>query len=370
MVAGSVLILTAGFGEGHNAAARNLEAAFKESHPGIRVAVHDIFSETYPWLSRVAQWSYKIAINRAPSVWSVFFHILDRAPLFTRGVGLLWRARKALDRKIVHLNADVVVSCFPGYGILLDSVRKRAGRPFTFVTMVTDSLTINSIWWRCSSDLFLVPNEPTARELEGVGIARRRLKVTGFPVPLAFCSQDFVRVAPPEDGLWKVLYMVNSGHHLAVGIARALLALDNIALTVTCGKDATLKQKLQTLGAELDKPIELHGWTDQMPTLIRRSHVLISKAGGATVQESLAARTPMILTQVVPGQEEGNARLVVENEAGEIARTPEEIAGAVHKMFEKSGSHFARRYKAAARLSHPTGARDAANFVASVCLKI
>jgi processive 1,2-diacylglycerol beta-glucosyltransferase len=47
-----------------------------------------------------------------------------------------------------------------------------------------------------------------------------------------------------------------------------------------------------------------------------------AEAGGATVQEALAARTPMIITQVIPGQEEGNAMLLVENGAGEIATTP------------------------------------------------
>jgi len=36
----SVLVLTAAFGEGHNAAARNLAAALREA--GVEVEVHDI----------------------------------------------------------------------------------------------------------------------------------------------------------------------------------------------------------------------------------------------------------------------------------------------------------------------------------------
>jgi UDP-N-acetylglucosamine:LPS N-acetylglucosamine transferase len=32
------------------------------------------------------------------------------------------------------------------------------------------------------------------------------------------------------------------------------------------------------------------------------SHLLISKAGGATVQETIAAKCPMIISQVVPGR--------------------------------------------------------------------
>ena len=34
----------------------------------------------------------------------------------------------------------------------------------------------------------------------------------------------------------------------------------------------------------------------------------------------------MIITQVVPGQEEGNARLIIDKEAGAVATTPLEIS--------------------------------------------
>jgi processive 1,2-diacylglycerol beta-glucosyltransferase len=248
-------------------------------------------------------------------------------------------------------------------------VRKGNGRPFSYVTVVTDSLTINSIWWRCTSDYFLVPNEPTAKSLEQGGVAREKIRVTGFPVPTVFSEILPERANPPADGRWQVLYMVNSAQDVAPDIVRELLAVENIALTVTCGRHEVLMKKLQQLAAETGKEIELHGWTSEIPNLLRRSHVLISKAGGATVQEAMAARTPMIITQVVPGQEEGNALLLVENGAGEIATTPKSIANAVRGLFEKNGTLYSQRYQATGPLSHPAGAKEIANFAASLCLR-
>jgi UDP-N-acetylglucosamine:LPS N-acetylglucosamine transferase len=70
----------------------------------------------------------------------------------------------------------------------------------------------------------------------------------------------------------------------------------------------------------------------------------------------------------VPGQEEGNAHLLVENGAGEIATTPESIATAVRQLFDQSGALYAQRYQATGPLSHPAGAREIANFTASLCL--
>jgi hypothetical protein len=51
-------------------------------------------------------------------------------------------------------------------------------------------------------------------------------------------------------------------------------------------------------------------------------HVVISKAGGATTQEAIAARCPMIVNQIVPGQEEGNYELLRRTGAGALATTP------------------------------------------------
>ncbi|NDG72378.1 MAG: UDP-N-acetylglucosamine--LPS N-acetylglucosamine transferase, partial [Proteobacteria bacterium] len=296
MISGSVLILTAGFGEGHNAAARNLEQALKESHPEVAVVVNDIFDESYSWLNRLLQSGYRHVIDRHPSVWRAFYNFLDSSPLVTRGVGFLWMAVNLLADRITRYDADVVVSCFPGYGAFLDQVRRGKGRPFAYVTVVTDSLTINSIWWRCTSDYFLVPNESTAKSLEQGGVAREKIRVTGFPVSTVFSDILPERRNPPLDGLWKVLYMVNSAQDIAPDIVRELLSIENIALTVTCGRHEELMKKLQQLATETGKPIELHGWTSEIPSLLRRSHVIISKAGGATVQEALAARTPMIIT--------------------------------------------------------------------------
>lgn len=369
MVSGSVLILTAGFGEGHNAAARNLEKALREFHPEVAVTVNDIFDESYGWINRLLQSGYKWIINRHPSLWRGFYNFLDHSPWATSSAGVFWMAVNLLADRITRYNADVVVSCFPGYGAFLDKVRRGNGRPFSYITVVTDSLTINSIWWRCSSDYFLVPNEPTAKSIEQGGVSRERIRVTGFPVPIVFASPSPVRENPPPGGRWQVLYMVNSGYDSAPDIVQALLAVDGIDLTVTCGRHEALREKLQQLSAQTGKPIELHGWTSEMPSLLRRAHVLISKAGGATVQEALAARTPMIITQVVPGQEEGNAQLIVESGAGEIATTPEAIALAVQNLFIENGALYTQRHQATGPLSHPTGAKEIANFASSLCLR-
>jgi len=73
---------------------------------------------------------------------------------------------------------------------------------------------------------------------------------------------------------------------------------------VTVGRHSELKEKLAKRARKYDGRLHLLGWTNQMPELMMRSHLVIGKAGGATVQEAIAARCPLIINQVIPGQEE------------------------------------------------------------------
>lgn len=369
MVPVSVLVVTAGFGEGHNAAARNIEEAIREFHPEMLVAVHDFFREAYPWINPAAQRMYKTAVRRAPWAWSLFYRFLDRFPrVASLGLGFYRRAAHRMAHTILRMDAGIVVSTFPGYGPVFRRASRKLAADIPFVTVVTDSITINSIWLGSHTDHYLVPNEPTAQVLDRKGVPRAKIRVTGFPVPLCFASPPArPRDVPPADGLWKVLYMVNSEGDEAVETTRRLLGLENIALTVTCGRDEILARRMRDLAGETGRPLEVLGWTPEMPHLIRRSHLLVGKAGGASVQEAMAAHTPMVVTKVVPGQEEGNARLLVQHGAGEVAATPDAVERAVRRIFDFRGALYRERHQATIALGHPAAAKDIASLVSSLC---
>jgi processive 1,2-diacylglycerol beta-glucosyltransferase len=85
-------------------------------------------------------------------------------------------------------------------------------------------------------------------------------------------------------------------------------------------------------------------------------HVLIGKAGGAAVQETIAARTPMLVTQVVPGQEEGNARLLVENRCGAICETPDAIAATIENLSANNAAQWRQWEANITQISRPDAA--------------
>jgi hypothetical protein len=100
-----------------------------------------------------------------------------------------------------------------------------------------------------------------------------------------------------------------------------------------------------------------------MPQFLMTHHVLISKAGGATVQEAIAARCPMIVNQVVPGQEEGNYELLRLNHAGVLAEKPKEVSQWLERLFENRGKLWSLWRKNITRFSKPDSSLQIGRFI-------
>jgi len=366
-----VLILTAGFGEGHNAAARNLRDALVAGNPGARVEMRDIFADAYGPLNRLTQRAYATVISRFPGIWQRVYEGMHDTDLVARRIGIFGRAARILRRTLAEMAPAAVVTTYPGYNHLLDHLfgGPSAPRPFQTFTVVTDSITINSVWHTGHSDWFVVANADTATVMAEAGVDTSKIRDLGFPVPPIFAQLRESSPRPPlADRPPRALYMVNAGRQHATGIVSALLSIGGLELDVTVGRDGALGDELKALASHMDRPIGIHGWTPEMPRLMARSDILVGKAGGATVQETLAAGTPILITQIVPGQEEGNALFVSRNAAGAIASGgPSEIRSTLEIALADGANTLCAWQRNALAIGRPDASRAVAEFVASRC---
>jgi processive 1,2-diacylglycerol beta-glucosyltransferase len=157
--------------------------------------------------------------------------------------------------------------------------------------------------------------------------------------------------------------MINAGKATAPILVRHLIALSDIQLTVTVGRDERLRAAVDAVRATAARDFEIVGWSKELPQLLQSSHLLIGKAGGATVQETIAAGCPMIINQVVPGQEEGNARLIVESGSGAVMTDPPAVTAEVQRVFAAQGQVWREWAGNIRRLSKPAAALDIARFL-------
>src|ERR1700733_306990 len=96
-----VIILTAGFGEGHNAAARNLRDALELVSDEVKVEVLDLFETSYGSFKTLAKSAYLGMVQYAPKFWGSLYSLLDNSTFVKNRLGGFTRLKNALG-DIIH----------------------------------------------------------------------------------------------------------------------------------------------------------------------------------------------------------------------------------------------------------------------------
>lgn len=352
-----IWILTAGYGDGHNTAARSVAEALERLCPGEKVEVTDLISEAMPRVAAVTKALYQQAITHFPAAWRVTYDLMGKKSI--TGPDSMWQAGLVshLKKGLAAKQPRLVISTYPIYAVLLEGIARRQPVP-PLCTVITDSITVNRIWVMSGSDLFCVADDDTKKVVLGLGVPEAKIRVTGFPVSLAFTEP--LPEQPEAHSGGRILYLPSTTGRRVAATLKALrpLLLAGNKLTLPVGKHASrlhhvLRQFTDTIppGA-----MEVIGWTKRIPEFLRTHDVVICKAGGAILHEVLAAKIPAVIDYIVPGQEEGNAELVTQADGGVVTRTPEETAAAVASILTNNGAVGRRMRASMAKFSMPDAA--------------
>jgi 1,2-diacylglycerol 3-beta-galactosyltransferase len=115
---------------------------------------------------------------------------------------------------------------------------------------------------------------------------------------------------------------------------------------------------------ETEWHVETHcyNFVAEIGSFMRAADCILSKAGGLTVSEGLACGLPLILVDVIPGQETGNADHVVSGNAGVLAKDPIDVLETVCHWLEKERLGYHQQAQNARRLGHPRAAYEVADL--------
>ncbi len=231
MKKGGVLLLTAGFGEGHNAAARSLKVATDALNGQECAQIYDVFAEARPSLNRWMRRAYLELINRLPSLWSKIYRDTCHREIPEWFWQTLRKETAILNAHILRSEPAVLCSTYPVYSFLLRRVPSQNVRELPHFVVVTDSISVHSLWWQAGAREWLLPNEESADVLRQAGICESRLRVAGFPVSPFFSTQAGT-LSPPDlagGARPRVLYLVHSGSAGAEETAKLYRTMDVIA---------------------------------------------------------------------------------------------------------------------------------------------
>ena len=104
------------------------------------------------------------------------------------------------------------------------------------------------------------------------------------------------------------------------------------------------------------KPTKLFFFIDNVDDYMHASDLIVTKPGGLTTSESIAAALPMVVFKAYPGQEEQNAALLVENNIGVIMESSETAAQTVGDLL-KSDTKLDEMRESCRRFVHKDSCR-------------
>jgi len=109
-----ILILTAGFGEGHNSAARGVrDGLARIASDQTEVELRDLFAEAYGRVNDLVRRSYLALVNSAPRAWGVVYRWLDRKTDYDTEFRRLTRLKAQFAPVLDSFQPDIVVCSFP-----------------------------------------------------------------------------------------------------------------------------------------------------------------------------------------------------------------------------------------------------------------
>lgn len=364
-----ILILIADAGFGHRSAAKATAAALLELHPADCAVeiVNPMQDERVPAVLRRSGADYDWVVREIPRLYQLGYEAADSVPSSVMVHGTMAAMLFGVMGDVIgRYQPDAIVSLYPLYQAPLAVVFALSQRDTPLLTVVTDHAPVHRTWFHKAADLCLVSIPAVRDQAIECGLSPDKVKVTGIPVHPSLIHEVREPAAiraelgwPPD--LTTVLAVGSKRVKNLPGILRALNHSGlPLQLIVVAGGDDALYQQLRD--AEWHVPAHIYNFVENMPTLMHAADCIVCKAGGLIVTESLACGLPILLTDLIEGQESGNARYVVDGGAGELAHDPLEGLEAISHWLAGGGELLAQRARNASRLGYPRAAYDVAEL--------
>lgn len=306
----NILILTGKFGMGHWSAAQALSEQL--AGDGHNAEIVDFFDYAMPELAPAMYRAFSLLVTYGGAIYNIYRCLSEK------GGGDVMLPLERLTNQLAGLIEErrpaLVISTHPVCSRLMSAYKLQQGSSLPLVTCITD-VTCHSEWIHPATDRYLTAGESVRQGLAEKGVEPSRIEVTGIPVSTRFGDTH------RTDDVRELLIM---GGGLGLmprkdAFYQALNELTGVHTTILTGKNEKLYKRLHGRYEN----IEAVPFTDQVPAYMGRAHLMLSKPGGITTFEAIAARLPMLAWEPFLNQERENARFLVENGMARIAAKEE-----------------------------------------------
>lgn len=309
-----ILILTCSTGEGHNSAARAVEAALVKK--GYSCELEDPVSFQSARMQHTVASLYNNLIKKTPAAFGAIYKLGDLYSNTNLPSPIYWANAKYADKLkafILTKKFDAVI-CTHLYGMeAMTAIRKDPDFHIPCYGILTDYTSI-PFMAETVLDGYFAPTQEVKEYLVSKGIPEESIWVSGIPVNSIF--RDHLTKAAARKKLKipmdRKVYLIMTGGigcENMIGLCRKLLHSlqpDGLILVLT-GKNKKLKHRLDERYRKCDQ-ISTIAFTKHVPDFMAACDVMLSKPGGLSSTEAAVCNVPLVHVHAIPGCETYNAR--------------------------------------------------------------
>ncbi|MGA8184746.1 MAG: glycosyltransferase [Terriglobia bacterium] len=335
-----IAILTLGVGAGPLRASQAVHLALHDGADNVEARTIDILDLAAPWFLRLYAYPYWLMVRRLPSVWRRLFDWRLRKQLRKTSPDWLFRrgCRSVLDR-LRSYRPHLVIATEMGAARVAGLGRREGWFDAPILAVQTD-FCAQPPWVRKEIDVHCVGSEEARSQLIAWGVSANRIVNCGVPIDPTFAlrfDRAELRRALGLHPTRPVVLLMGGGISPAPldTIVKSLeMCRHPIQVLAVTGKDRNMRRRLEALRGKLALDLHVLGWSDSIPELMAAADLLITRPGGVTTSEGLAAGLPLILAFPVPGMEERHLKFLVERKVAIAARAHEEIPALVSSLLD------------------------------------
>lgn len=328
-----ILILTAKFGAGHTSVSQAIKKHLLEKNNNYDITITDFVEVSVPELNEPMVRCYEYQTKNMPIIYNTYYYAkkIIKSKYDTSYKIYLENLEKYLREE----DPDLIISTFPHASACVSKIKESGDFNKTLITVITD-VVVSHEWIHENTNFYFVPTQYIKEKLVKKGINESSIKVTGVPV-----DKKFVNDKPKDFSKKKRIMLMGGGRGLFDMSESFFYWLDsfiaknnNIEATIITGTNEKLLNKLAK-----EKPlknIKVHGFTSDMHSKLKEHNVLITKAGGATLFESINAGIPVIVKKPSVGQEIANAKFINREKVGYVYSKDRELKKLIKKMSNKN----------------------------------
>lgn len=316
-----------------------MREALQSGEPPFDAAIVDSYKYAASVVSRVVSSGYIGMVKTLPQMYRLLYNQAERAKEVGPFRTWIHQFTAANLRELMREYRPDVVICTHAFpcGVMAEYKRQFADAP-PVVGIVTD-FVVHSFWIHDNIDGYAVATPEMRAALIARGVREGRILVSGIPVRAAFGEPSPDRHAlrerlglPPDRS---ILLLMGGG--LGIGrLERIVEALDGMSMPICTvaivGRSRRSETRVLDCAHRVRNPVRVLRFVDNVHEYMHASDVLITKPGGLTSAEALAAGVPMVLFKPLPGQEERNTRYLVTRHAAVRARRYTDLAKTVERL--------------------------------------